>query len=122
MACKHYSALLSKIIVLQIQLILVNLLTQTYIFTIKRIPTGLNILISKNKRCDISLLIPCIRPLLCKGHQTITIINHEGQSYCFTCLGYSQERKESISSSNFSGKLLDLESHVALSTQLMVLL
>ena len=120
MACKHYSALLSKIIVFQMQIILVHLLTQAYIFMIKRIPTGLNIFTSKNKRCVVSLPVLCICPLLFKGHPATTIIHHEGQSYC---LGYSRERKKSISSSNFDEKLPDLQSHVSpLSTQLMVLL
>ena len=82
MACKHYSALLSKIIVFQMQIILVHLLTQAYIFMIKRIPTGLNIFTSKNKRCDVSLPVLCIWPSLFKGHATITITNHEGQIYC----------------------------------------
>ena len=76
------TALLSKIIVFQMQIILVNLLTQAYIFMIKRIPTGLNIFTSKNKRCVVSLPVLCICPLLFKGHPATTIIHHEGQSYC----------------------------------------
>ena len=38
---------------------------------IKRIPRDLNIFTMKNKRCDVSLPIPCIRPSLSRGHQTV---------------------------------------------------
>ena len=47
----------------------------------------------------------------------------KAKSIVLKCLGYSRERKKSISSSNFDGKLPDLQSHVSpLSTWLMVLL
>ena len=43
---------------------------------------GLNIFTRKNKRCGVSLPVPCIRSSLSRGHQTIAIVNHKGQRYC----------------------------------------
>ena len=56
----------------------IKYMSQAYNFMIKRIPRTINIFIGKNKRWDVSLPISCIRHSLSRGHQTTTIINHEG--------------------------------------------
>ena len=60
------------------QIILMYMLTQAYIFMIKRIPRGLNIFNRENKRCGVSVPVPGIRPSLSRDHKTIAIMNHEG--------------------------------------------
>ena len=44
-------------------------------------PRSLNIFTWKNKRCYVYLLVPYSCPLLSRGHQTVTIMNH--CCYCF---------------------------------------
>ena len=55
----------------QMQIVLVKMLSQTYIFMIKKIVRGFDILTRKNKICYVSLPIPYIRPTLSRGHQTV---------------------------------------------------
>ena len=49
-------------------------------------------------------------PSLVRGHQPLTMINHEGQMYItvFKCLGYSPEFKGNISLLTFDGQLSEL--------------
>ena len=106
-----------------LKIILVNILIQVYNLMIKRIPNSLNIFTKKDKRCHVSIPIPYIWPYLARGHQTVTVINHEDQIYGIVskCLGYSLECQGSIFPPSFDGQLPDLQSHVlALSNQWMV--
>ena len=84
--------LLSKVTVSQV---LVNTLTQAHNFDDRENPQRIKYFSWKNKKCDVSLLIPCIRSSLSRGHQAATI-NVEGQMDIvgFNCLGYSMELHE----------------------------
>ena len=51
--------------------------------------SGVVFLVSlRREKCGVSLPMPCTRPSLSRGHQTVTIMNHEGQIYStvFKCL------------------------------------
>ena len=65
----------------QILIILADVLTRTYNFMMKRISRVFYIFTRKNKRCDVSLSTPHIRPSFSRGHQTLAIRNLK--IYCF---------------------------------------